>query len=204
MESHQAAEPFADWAAPARRPGSAGGRPLELLVLGGAVALATLLAVLVIVYKAWYAQEMAENTATLICGFLFFVYTGGVYIFCYGWERADVGKAVRLTVVVVLLTAVAVLIVALVLAVLSKSKGAVSKASETADGEGENVIDLGLLRVVGSYVEDGSVDLDRARQEPETQSDLFTITCWQCNQDFIPLPPNAACPNCGWTAVTVA
>jgi Zn finger protein HypA/HybF involved in hydrogenase expression len=61
-----------------------------------------------------------------------------------------------------------------------------------------------LLKVVGSYVEDGSVDLDRARQEPETQSDLFTITCWQCNQDFIPLPPNAACPNCGWTAVTVA
>jgi hypothetical protein len=193
---------------PVTRPGYRGERPLELLVLGGVLAAGTFLAVLVIAYKASYVHELSENTAIFISGFLFFIYTGGVYIFCHGWERGDTGKAVRLTVIVVVLSAVAVLIAAVAFAVLSKAKGGVAEAAgdatEGAGGEGGEGVNLGFLRVLGSYVKDGSIDTEAAREEPRPQSDLFTITCWKCNQDFIPLPPRAECPNCGWTAVTVA
>jgi hypothetical protein len=201
-------EQRAPWDEPVSRPGTRPDRPLELLVLGGVLAAGTLLAVLVIAYKAWYVQELSENTAIFISGFLFFIYTGGVYIFCHGWERGDTGKAVRLTVIVVVLSAVAVLIAAVAFAVLSKAKGGVAEAAgDAADGagdEGGKGVNLGLLRVIGSYVEDGSFDMEAAREEPRPRSDLFTITCWKCNQDFIPVPPRAVCPNCGWTAVTVA
>jgi hypothetical protein len=170
--------------------------------LGGAVALGTLAAVLAIVYKTWYAQEMAEDTAILISGFLFFIYTGGVYIFCYGWARGDTGRAVRLTAVVVLLSAVAVLIAALVLAILSKARGGTSSSSDAAGGGRE--LDLEMpLRVLGSYVDDGSVSFEDERKKQD-ESDLFTVTCGNCGERFIPIPPKALCPTCGWAAVTVA
>jgi hypothetical protein len=108
-----------------------------------------------------------------------------------------------MTVVIVVLSAVAVLIAAIALALLSKSKGGGRGGGSGSGGDGE--IDLGApLRVLGSYVEDGSVDLEAATaSQPEApQSDLFRITCWQCGQDYIPLPPRAVCPNCGWNAVT--
>ena len=177
-------------------------RRLDLLMLGGAVALGALAAVLAIVYKAWYAQELAENTAILMSGFLFFIYTGGVYIFCYGWERGDVGRAVRLTAVVVLLSAVAVLATALVLSILSKSKGGAS--SDNDAGGGARDLDMGMpLRVLGSYVDDGSVRFEDERKKQD-ESDLFTVTCGNCQERFIPIPPRALCPKCGWAAVTVA
>lgn len=184
-------------------------RPLDLLITGGALALGALAGVLAIVYRTWYLYEMDADLATLVCGFLFFVYTGGVYIFCHGWERGDVGKAVRMTVIVVLLSAVAVLVAALALAIFSKTKGGGGSAS-SAGGGGSGGMDLAVpLRVIGSYLEDGTVRLDDGpREEPAqsepAQSELQTVTCERCSQRFIPLPPKATCPDCGWAAVTVA
>lgn len=187
------------------------GRPLDVLMTGGAVAMGALAAVLAIVYRTWYLHEMDEDLAILVSGFLFFVYTAGIYVFCYGWERGDVAKAVRMTVIVVLLSAVAVLVAGLALAILSRTKGGGGSAS-SAGGGGSGVMNLAVpMRVIGSYLEDGTLRLDDdggdregpAQSEPHP-SELQTLTCERCSQIFIPLPPKATCPDCGWAAVTVA
>lgn len=177
-------------------------RPLDLLIAGGAVALGGMAGILAIVYKTWYLQEMSQDLALWISGFLFFVYAGGVYVFCYGWERGDAARAVRLTAVIVMLSAVAVLILAVALSLLSKAKDAAG-ASEAAPGTAsENDFDVaGTLRVLGSYVDDGSYRSETSRP-PE--SDLYAIDCHNCGQRYIPIPPRALCPSCNWAAVTVA
>jgi len=180
------------------------GRPLDMLMTGGAVAMGALAAVLAIVYRTWYLHEMDEDLAILVSGFLFFVYTAGIYVFCYGWERGDVAKAVRMTVIVVLLSAVAVLVAALALAILSRTKGGAGSAAGAAGGGGEGMNLAVPLRVIGSYLDDGTVRLDDGEREEREESELRTVACERCSQRFIPLPPKATCPDCGWAAVTVA
>jgi uncharacterized OB-fold protein len=36
----------------------------------------------------------------------------------------------------------------------------------------------------------------------EPESELWTIRCQACGEQFIPLPPNAICPYCGRAAVS--
>jgi hypothetical protein len=180
------------------------GRPLDTLLAGGGVALGTFAAIVVIVYKTWYLHQVDENLAILIAGFLFFVYTGAVWIFSYAWERGDAAKAIRLTVVVVVLSAVAVLLLAVAFAVMTRARGAVSMGSgdsaTTTTGGGGIFGVGGILRTAGSYVGSG-----RLEAEPEpAPSELSTIACEQCGARYIPVPPKALCPYCGWAAVSSA
>ena len=182
------------------------GRPLDLLMTGGFLALGTMTGIVAIVYKTWRLHEMSENTSILIIGLLFFVYTGGVWVFSYGWERGDPAKAIRLTVVIVVLSAVAVLIALVAMSILSRAKGGASGGDETGAGDSGGAEVLGIriapvLRTAGSYVEDGRL---QAEAPDESDSELSTVRCEQCGERFIPVPPKALCPFCGWAAVTTA
>ncbi len=172
------------------------GRPLDLLLEGGAVALGTMGAILVLAYKCWYADQIAENTAVLLIGFLFFIYTGGVWIFSYGWCKRDQAKAMRLTAVIVVFSAVAVLIVGVALSMLRSAPAAGEEEEATSAGGGAGNLG-GVLRTAASYVDDGALHL----VHDEARSELNSVACEHCGEHFIPLPPKALCPFCGWSAV---
>jgi hypothetical protein len=182
------------------------GRPLDLILVGIALALGTMAGIGAIAYKTWYLHQISENTAIFIVGFLFFIYTGGVWIFSYGWEKGDAAKAIRLTVVIVVLSAVAVLAAALVLAFLSKARassgGSDSTGAQTNDRSVFGLPVGPILRTAGTYVDDGRLEMEDLEEKPE--SELLTLTCGQCGQSYIPIPPRAICPNCGWAAVSAA
>lgn len=181
-------------------------RPLELLLAGGALALGTLASVVAIAYKAWYSHDIAANTAILVAGLLFFIYAAGVYVFCYGWTRYDTAKAVRLTTVIVVLTGASVLIIGVGLALLAKARGPGQGGGAAKAGRGGLRANLaGAFRAFGSYVEEGELPAEEdGPPDDAAGSDLFTIACRGCGERYIPLPPTATCPSCGWTGVSAA
>ncbi len=175
-------------------------RPLDVLVTGAVLALGTLAAIGAIAYHAWYLRDLPENAAIFVCGLLFFVYAAGVYVFSYGWERYDVERAVRLTAVIVVLSAAGFLLLVLLL----KLSGRAAGGGQSAGAGDASEVDLGpALRTVGSFVQSGRLEAED-EAEPEPESDLYTMTCGRCQERYIPLPPRAICPHCGWAAVTVA
>jgi hypothetical protein len=164
-----------------------------VLLAGAAVSLGTLAGVLLIAYKAWYAGQVGEDRAAIIVSLLSLVYAGGAYIFAYAWERGDQVKALRLTLVILVGSVAAVLVAAAAMSLLSRARGG-SALLEDRSPLGPS----GLARAAASYVEQGRVQL-----EPEAApSELMTITCEKCGQAFIPLPPRALCPFCGWAALS--
>jgi hypothetical protein len=182
------------------------GRPLDTLLAGAALSLGTLAAIIAIAYKTWYLHQMAEDSSIFILGFLFFVYTGGVWIFSYAWERGDASKAIRMTVAVVVLSAIGVLALAIAFAMLSRARGGGAASSGADEALGHAARDDGLfsiggiLRTAGSYVDRGRLEIEEPEAAP---SELETVACDRCGARFIPVPPKALCPYCGTPAVTI-
>lgn len=163
------------------------GRPLVCLVGGGFLTLVSLALIAYIAYHAVYRHATGTSGAMFWLGVAFFPYATGAFVFSLGYEFGDVGRALRLTLVILLTSVVFLAIASFALIFLVRPEAAASAiGSERGNA-------LGIVsRMAGE--EDKGLPPD---------DDMFTVTCGRCGVRYIPLPPDAACPECGWQAVTV-
>jgi len=195
------------------RPGYGGtaaeARPLEYL-LGGAVAgLAFLGVALYVAYRAWIAGDFSKDLAYTSVGLAFVGVALGAFVFSYGWERRDAGKALGLTIKLCL---GAVLVIAggiALMALLSRARGGTSGGSgggsAASSGSDDGFDAAPLIRAAGSLLGDGVAGIhfgaEKATDGEPSQARPFTIACPHCGLRFEPKPPDALCPECGRSAL---
>jgi hypothetical protein len=177
--------------------GSRPGRPLSVVFGGGLLAAVSMGLMILLAYRTWYLGEVDADWAYAGIGFLFPIYVLGLFLFSYGYELFDAGRAARLTLVLALMSLAALVVVIALLAVLAKLKAGVS-LSTSASGASERVQPHAgsIVALIGDELSGG------APPTGEAESDLWTVRCHACGERFIPLPPNAICPYCGRAAVS--
>jgi hypothetical protein len=184
-----------------------GDQERDFLTLSGGLAVAAIAFAIIamIAYKTFYSHSVSENTGIFFLGLAFFPYTGGVFLFAYSWERGDIAKALRLTLIVAVISVVALAAFAFILALLSRSKDA-AKAATGGSGAGwslpgypdNSMLDMGgpigaVLGLIGT-----------AQHKSRDRAVELQIGCERCGLSYVPVPPKAACPACGWEAVSAA
>ncbi len=118
------------------------GKPLLLLIPGGAIALGALALVLAVVYGTWGSGTLEPGAGAALLALLSPVYVAGVFLFSYGYELYDLKKALKLTAIIVMVTVAAVVILAVLLVVLkamsggSRSSSRSSSSSSSSSGGG--------------------------------------------------------------------
>lgn len=113
-------------------------RPMNLLVVGGLAAGLSLAFIIYVIYRTFLAEDISRGTGGILLGMFGPIYVAGIYGFAYGWERGNVGKAVRLTAIVVGITVAFVVILAVVfvmIAASSKKSGSSSSGSSGSDSD---------------------------------------------------------------------
>ena len=75
------------------------GKPLRLLIPGGLVAVASFLALGLVGYGQWVEGGMYSTEGRLWAGLLLIPYFGGLFVFFYGYELYDLGRAIKWTLV---------------------------------------------------------------------------------------------------------
>lgn len=170
------------------------GRPLMVLLGGAALALLALAFIIMVAYRTWILDENSQERAYTAISLLFGVHTVGVFLFAYGYELYDIGKALRLTIVIALGSVFAIAAVIGAMALLTRTKEVVSTASAFVDGAQEE----GELRMAGGFFPAPGIPTTLGRFErPVEPAPPFAITCIGCGRDFQPSPPSAVCPYCG-------
>lgn len=94
-------------------------KPLWLLIPGGLIALTALSLGGLVGYRGWMAQTLDITTAEYLVAGLAAVFIAGTFTFSYGYELYHLGKAIRLTLIIVLLMVLAVLMVVVLVMVAS-------------------------------------------------------------------------------------
>jgi len=183
------------------------GRPLLLLLAGAALACLALFLLFIIAFRTWVTHEVDPSMAYWGVSLLFCFYLLGIYIFSYAFELYDVGKALRLTLIIAVFSVMAVVVIVGALAVLTKAHDAVKGVG---GGGGSKTADkaASFLPVISSYLggEDGNYERRREREvdAPPATDRPFTIGCQGCGQRFTPAPPDAKCPFCGRAALAAS
>ncbi len=137
------------------------GKPLYLLIPGGLIALASLALIVFIAYQTFLAEAIEQGQGLTLILILAPFYIGGVFLFAYGYELYDLGKALRDTVIVVFITVAAVAIIAVLFLVLGslgsgKSSSRSSKSSSSSSESGGGVLDGVASAVGGAFTGSGS------------------------------------------------
>jgi hypothetical protein len=166
-------------------------RPLLCLVGGGFLILVSAALIAFITYHAVYLHKSGESGTFFWLGMAFFPYTVGAFVFSLGYELNDTGRALRLTLVILVTSVVFVGIACVALILLTRADAA---SSAFSGNRGRSA--FGLIAGIGEE--------DSPQGEGDASTDMFTVTCDRCGERFMPLPPQATCPSCGWQAVTVA
>lgn len=184
------------------------GKPLQLLIPGGLIALASLALIVFIAYRVWYEGSMEQGTGLPLLALLSPLYVGGVFLFSYGYELYNLPRALRLTAIIVFITISAVVIVAVLFVLLgSSSKSGSSSRSRSSSGKSSNTsssassgnwsggggvgpIFLGGLNTPGTTRE-------VVREVPVEPPKPQPITCPNCGRSYIPADNNYICPSCG-------
>lgn len=175
------------------------GRPLWYLLGGAGVALVSLILIGMLVYRTWLLHELPENRAYFGISFLFCFYVLGVFVFCYAYELFDMGRALKLTIVVSFVSVVMIFLVVAALSQISRIKSGVDVlGGGEAAGDGSALSWLGVL---------GGADAER-RREGDLEARMrngtapLLIKCHGCGETFQPLPPKAECAYCGRAAIS--
>ncbi len=182
------------------------GKPLWLLIPGALVALGALaLGVLVLLLAG--AERISQTLATFLLGGLAFFYIGGVFIFSYGYELYDLGKALRLTAIIVFITFAAVFMLAVLVVVLGAVSGGKSRSSSSSEsrssssGGGGAGGGGGLMRGLGPIflgnLPNIHINPEVVRQVPVAPSAPEPLACAYCGKQYLPEATKFACPNCG-------
>jgi hypothetical protein len=191
------------------------GKPLYLLIPGGLIALASLLLMMYIAYRTWLDASLDQGVGMGLILLLAPVYAGGVFLFSYGYELYNLGKALRDTAIVVFITFAAVIIIAVLFAVLGalgKSSGSSSKSearssssngssssSSLGSGGGNWLGGVGPIIVGGGYPGPVTHEVTHevVREVPTAPPLPTPIKCPSCGRSYIPAETHFACPNCG-------
>lgn len=205
------------------------GKPLHLLVPGGAIAIATLAAIIGVIYQTWFAKEWSEGVGSGWLMALVPVYIGAVFIFSLGYELYEIDRALALTAMIVFSTVAIVLVVAVIAVLLGaagNSSGSSSKKSSSSgsSGGGRSDSDSSGLDFVsqvvstpstsnnsGSIVADVVEGVARAAMASDTtgvpgpgpnfaeEVGPDPAICTFCGSTFIPESTSFKCPQCGGT-----
>lgn len=202
------------------------GKPLHLLIPGGGVAIASLVAIVAVINQTWFQKTWTEDAGTGWLMALVPVYIGGVFLFSLGYELYALDRALALTAIIVFTTVAIVLVVA-VIAVLLGAAGSSSNSSSSSkknSSSGDNSSSgssssratdfLGSTSVSssnsGSFVGDivdaltGTSSSMAASPEPSPTASIPDFTpdpavCEFCGSKFVPESTEFQCPQCGGT-----
>ncbi len=196
------------------------GKPLYLLIPGGLIALASLLLIIYLAYRTWFDGSMDQSTGLGLILLLAPFYIGGVFLFSYGYELYDIGKALRDTAIVVFITVAAVVIIAVLFFVVgalgsgkssskssskdsdssssSRSSSSTSSSSSSSGG-GDWLGGVGPIFVNTGYSGPVTREVTHevVREVPVAPSAPMPIKCPNCGRSYIPAETKFACPNCG-------
>lgn len=200
------------------------GKPLYLLIPGGLIALASLLLIIYLAYLTWFDGSMEQGTGMGLILLLAPFYIGGVFLFSYGYELYDIGKALRDTAIVVFITVAAVVIIAVLFFVAgalgsggssksssksssdgsknsssSRSSSSTSSVSSSSNSGGDWLGGIGPIFVnSGGYGPvTHEVTHEVVREVPVVPPEPTPIKCPNCGRAYIPSETHYACPNCG-------
>lgn len=161
---------------------AASGRPVSLMVGGGLLAVVSMTLCLLLARQIWLTGEVAQEPGLYGVSLLFVLFVGGVYVFALGYELNDVGRAVRLTLILAVLGLAGLVLVVSVFVVLAWLKAGAGSAAPGRQARGV----LGLMSGFDSAEE----------EEPQRHTLAFSVQCPKCEYAFIPIPPAAVCPWC--------
>ncbi len=183
------------------------GKPLHLLIPGGLIALAALGTIILVIYRTWFENQMAQSTGSALLVVLAPFYVGGVFLFSYGYELYNIPRALRLTAIIVFVTVAAVVIVAVLFVLFSgdskggsrssSSKSSSSSSTSRSQGSsyrgGGTAIFLGgsgggTRTVTREVVKEKTVEVPVAPR---------AIDCPYCQRSYVPADNKYACPSCG-------
>ncbi len=125
------------------------GRPLPILISGGAIAVLVLALMFVVAYLTWGEEKFSEDSGAFLLLVLAPFYVGGVFLFSYGYELYNIPRALRLTAIIVFATVAIIVIILVVLLIIgalaegsggkssgSGGKSSASKKSSSSGGSG--------------------------------------------------------------------
>jgi hypothetical protein len=183
------------------------GKPLYLLIPGGLIALASLALVVYVAYLTWFDGRIAQDTGLVLLAILAPFYIGGVFVFSYGYELYDLGRALRLTGLIVFITLASVVIIA----VLFLSLGAMSERSDSRRSSRSRSSGgwMGMgwpwpIFLGGLGAPRPVVTREVIRQVPVEPPAPQPVQCPYCASSYLPQETNFACPKCGAPAPTEA
>ena len=183
------------------------GKPLYLLIPGGLTALASLALIVYVAYLTWFDGRIAQDTGLGLPVVLAPFYIGGVFVFSYGYELYDLGKALRLTGFIVFITlASVVIIVVLFLSLGAMGERSDSRCSSRSRSSG-GPIGMGLpwpIFLGGLGAPRPVVTREVIREVPAEPQAPQPVQCPYCATRYLPAETNFACPNCGAPAPTEA
>lgn len=178
------------------------GRPLMMLLGGASLAFLALAFIAMAAYRTWVLEENSPNRAFMTISLLFVIHAIGVYVFAYGYELYDHGKALRLTVMITLVSFGAIVAVIAAIILMMRMKDVASGAGSFLQREEKPVLASEAAGFFPFSVPAspalGRFDHLDAAPRP------FAITCAGCARKFEPSPPRAVCPYCGLENVKVA
>jgi hypothetical protein len=191
------------------------GKPLHILIPGGLIALAALGVIVLVIYRTWFENQLAQSTAVPLLAILAPFYVGGVFLFSYGYELYNIPRAIRLTAIIVFLTLAAVVIIAVLFVVLGaggkglssgsssdkkKSSGGgkpqAKSASSPTSSRGTNfpVGDVVILGGGGTRTREVTREVEKRVEVPVAPR---AVDCPFCRRSYVPAENNYACPACG-------
>jgi hypothetical protein len=198
------------------------GKPLYLLIPGGIIALICLVLEYVIAYRSFFEQSMDSGQGLLLMLVLAPFYIGGVFLFSYGYELYDIGKALRLTAIIVFISVAAVVIVAALFALAGGGSGKRSSSSSSSSssnsdssshsGGGLNTLAGGVGSFFGGSSSSGGgpvfvnlggplvtheVTREVVHDHPVEPAKPLPFPCPNCGRPYMPSETHYACPNCG-------
>ena len=183
------------------------GKPLYLLIPGGLIALASLASIVYLAYLTFSQGSLSQNEGLTLIAVLAPFYIGGVFVFSYGYELYDLGKALRLTGFIVFITLAAVVIIAvLFLALGAMGERSDSRRSSRSRSSG-GPMGMGLpwpIFLGGLGAPRPVVTREVIREVPAEPQAPQPIQCPYCASRYLPAQTHFACPNCGAPAPTEA
>ncbi len=190
------------------------GKPLQLIIPGGILALASLVVALLVSYAVWIQGTLPQDEGMLLLAILAPFYIIGVFLFSYGYELYDTVKALRLTAIIVFFTLASVVIVAVLAVVVmamgerasGSSNGSRSRRASSGGGLGGGFgyggypipMVIGGLGGLGGSGQ--TVTREVVREVPAAPVKPQPIVCDYCGTSYVPEDNHFACPNCGAAA----
>ena len=169
------------------------GRPIRSTLIGAIFALVTFAAAIYVAYITWYQERISSSEGIALLGAIFVAHAVSVLVFTYAYESYDIGKALKLA-LVILLAAVSVLaVVIVVFAVLAALRDGDADLGDVGDVIGS--VGKGLGKLAEGALE-SAVDSIDAPGPAAAFAGAAVNTCPTCGRSLLETE-GPMCPTCG-------